>query len=510
MRSEHIIERDMNKSEEVAMAGENSGARPAPGSRELDRSLVHGMAWTGIMKWSGQVLTWVSTVLVARMLTPEDYGIVAMAMAFIGIVGMVSEFGVGSAVLNFRDLNRDKVSQINGISLALGVGGFVLSCIAAAPLSWFFKTPELVLVTIVLGSGFILLGLKAVPYGLLQKDMRFKFLALVEGFQMLIQAIGVVGFALLGLSYWTLVVGNLLGTLVGTIFLVVVRPCRFSIPRFSQLREVLAYSSDVVGTRVLWYAYSTSDTFIVGRLLGQAALGAYSFGLALANMAVEKVSGMSYQVTGSLFAAVQHDHAALRRYVLILTEGFAVISFPITIGLGLVAEELVLVVFGEKWLPMVPPLEILAFSASYRSISTIASQVLFATKDSRPSLKNAILCAAIFPPAFLVASYWGTVGIAMVWVLIHPPLNYRMSAYVFRAIGLSHGEYWRSMMPAIVASAVMTGAVLAAKFGMPSNWSLPVRLAAEICVGGVAYVAVAQFFYRGHLEKFIELVRGQR
>ena len=369
---------------------------------------------------------------------------------------------------------------------------------------------ELTLVVIVLGSGFILLGLKAVPYGMLQKEMRFKFLALVEGIQMLIQAISVVGFALLGFSYWTLVLGNILGTLIGTVCLVGARPQGFSIPRLNQLREVLAYSWDVVGSRVLWYAYSVSDTFIVGRLLGQAALGAYSFGLALANMAVEKVSGMSYQVTGSLFAAVQHDHAALRRYLLILTEGFAVVSFPITIGLALVAEELVSVVFGEKWLPMVAPLEILALSAAYRSIASIPSQVLFAIKDSRPSLWNGVLSAVVLPPAFLVGSQWGTVGIAMVWALVHPPLNYRLSAYVFRAIGLSHGDYWRAMIPAMVASLAMTVAVMSAKYSMASDWSLPGRLGTEVCLGGVAYIAIAQLFYRAHLQKFIALVRGQR
>ena len=112
----------MKKPDEIVVPGQESGATSASTSRELDRSLVHGMAWTGMMKWSGQILTWVSTVLVARMLTPADYGIMAMATAFIGIVGMISEFGVGSAVLNFRDLSRDKVSQINGISLALGLG----------------------------------------------------------------------------------------------------------------------------------------------------------------------------------------------------------------------------------------------------------------------------------------------------------------------------------------------------------------------------------------------------
>lgn len=500
----------MSKSDENVSPGQRPGMTSENSSRELDRSLVHGIAWTGIMKWSGQALTWGLTILVARILSPEDYGIMAMATAFIGIVGMISEFGVGSVVLNFRDLSADKITQLNGISLALGLGGFILSCIAAAPLSWFFKTDELTLVIIVLGSGFILLGLKAVPYGILQKEMRFKLLALVEGLQMLIQALSMVGFALLGFAYWTLVLGNFVGTVIATVCLVGIRPHGFSIPRLNQLRDVLTYSWDVVGSRMLWYLYTVSDTFVVGRLLGQAALGAYSFGLALANMAVEKVSGMSYQVTTSLFGAVQHDHAALRRYLLILTEGFAVVSFPLTIGLALIAEQLVWVVFGEKWLPMVPPLQILALSASYRSIASIPTQVLFATKDSRPSLWNNVLCVVIFPPAFLVGSQWGTAGIAMVWALVHPPLNYRLSAYVFRSIGLSHGEYWRSFIPASVASLGMTIAVVSMKYSMPADWSLPVRLGAEVCLGGIIYIMIAQLFYRDHLQKFITLVRSRR
>ena len=327
---------------------------------------------------------------------------------------------------------------------------------------------------------------------------------------MLIQAVSVVGFALLGFSYWTLVLGNLVGIVISTVCLVGARPHGFAIPRLNQLRDVLAYSWDVVGSRMLWYLYTVSDAFIVGRLLGQAALGFYSFGLALANMAVEKVSGMSSQVTSSLFAAVQHDHAALRRYVLILTEGFAVVSFPLTIGLALVAEELVWVVFGEKWLPMVAPLQILALSASYRSVSSIPCQVLFATKDSRPGLWNNALCVAILPPAFLVGSQWGTVGIAMVWALVHPPLSYRLSSYVFRSIGLSHGDYWRSFIPASLASLAMTIAVVGVKYSMPSDWSLPVRLGAEVCLGGVVYILIAQLFYQAHLQKFITLVRGQR
>jgi hypothetical protein len=98
----------------------------------------------------------------------------------------------------------------------------------------------------------------------------------------------------------------------------------------------------------------------------------------------------------------------------------------------------------------------------------------------------------------------------MVWALVHPPLNYRLSAYVFRSIGLSHGEYWRSLIPATVASLTMILVVVGVKYSIPSDWSLPVRLGTEVCLGGGTYILIAQLFYQAHLQKFITLVRGQR
>ena len=144
-----------------------------------------------------------------------------------------------------------------------------------------------------------------------------------------------------------------------------------------------------------------------------------------------------------------------------------------------------------------------------RSVASIPTQVLFATKDSRPSLWNGALCVAILPAAFLVGSHWGVVGIAAVWALVHPPLSYRLSAYVFRSIGLLHSEYWRSFIPAGVASLGMILVVVGVKYWMPSDRSQAVQLGTEICLGGSVYVAIAQFFYRAHLQKFIALMRGQ-
>src|SRR5271166_2395619 len=101
---------------------------------ELDRHLVRGLAWTGGVKWGSQVVTWASTLIVARLLRPEDYGIVGMAAVYLGLITLISEFGVGTAVVTLRELTADQTAQLNSLSLMLGLGGFLVSCAVAFPL----------------------------------------------------------------------------------------------------------------------------------------------------------------------------------------------------------------------------------------------------------------------------------------------------------------------------------------------------------------------------------------
>ena len=130
------------------MVGPTSGPSlpdaPARASTDsLDRSLLHGLAWTSAAKWGSQVLAWASTLIVARMLTPEDYGLVGMASIYLGLVTMLSEFGLGATVMALRDLTEEQTAQLHGFAILFGLGGFALSCLMAWPLGAFFHSTEL-------------------------------------------------------------------------------------------------------------------------------------------------------------------------------------------------------------------------------------------------------------------------------------------------------------------------------------------------------------------------------
>ena len=148
----------------------NEGDREAPeiGDRgELDRSLVHGIAWTGTFKWAGQLLAWASTIFIARLLVPEDYGLVGMATIYLGFVTVLNSAGFGSAVVMIRSLTPRQVAQLNSIAITLGVASFLLSFVAADLLARFFNTPELVPVVIAMSAGVIFGAFRTIPQALL-------------------------------------------------------------------------------------------------------------------------------------------------------------------------------------------------------------------------------------------------------------------------------------------------------------------------------------------------------
>lgn len=473
----------------------------------LDRSLVRGMFWTGLVKWASQVVSWSTTILVARMLRPEDYGIVGMAATFVGVVSLLNEFGVGITIVSLRSLTHQAVAQLNGLSVILGIAGFFLCAALAVPLANFYSTPEVAPVVIVMAIGFVFSGFRSVPSALLQKELRFRALALIDGVQVFVQAAFMVAVAFLGFGYWTLVVGGVVGTLVATLATLWVKTHPIARPSMAPLREAITFSWHIVLSRLSWYVQSSADSIVAGKVLGQAALGVYGMALSLAMVPVEKIAAVVSQVTTSLFAAVQKDPLALRRYFLSLSEGFSLVIFPATMGIALVAEEFVPLVLGDKWMDVIPPLQVLAFYAAFRAIQTLPPQVLFVTGGSRLGMWNALGVAVVLPVTFYLCSRWGTQGIAMSWLIVHPIAAIQTNWFVFRQIRLTVLDYLGALRPALVGCVFMIVVVMAAKHMMSPDWPLPVRFAGEVLSGAATYALTTLSLHGERVRSFIRLIR---
>lgn len=475
--------------------------------RELDRSLVRGIAWTGSAKWGSQLVTWASTILVARLLLPEYYGLVGMATIYLGLVTLLNEFGFGMAIVALRDLTDSQIAQLNTVAILFGFVSFGLSLLAAPLLADFFDAPDLRLVVIAMSFAFIVGSFRTVPQSILQRDLRFPRLAVIEGIQAVLRALLMIAFAAAGFGYWTLVLGNVIGALIWTLLILHSQRHSFAIPRWREIKPALNFSWHILGGRVGWYVYSHADFAVAGRLLGQAALGAYSFAWTLAGLPVEKVTAMVGRVTPAVFAAVQDENRALRRYLVNLTEGLALVTFPAAVGLALVADTLVPLVLGDQWLGAIVPLQLLAVYATFRSVVTLLPQILNVTGHSRFGMWNAYLSAVVLPVGFFFGARWGTTGIAAVWILLHPLVTLPVYWRVFTRISMPVGAYLRSLWPATSGVLLMAAAVLALKRVEPGAWTPAVRLSAEAACGAAVYVGVVGLFHRRRLDAFREMLR---
>jgi PST family polysaccharide transporter len=483
---------------------------PAVDMDHIDRSLVGGIAWTGMAKWSIQLLSWATTLILARLLTPDDFGLVALAQVYIGLVALINEMGLGSAVVTFRDLSREHLAQINTVALLLGLCGFAVSCVMAVPLGIFFASPHLVPVLLAMSTSFVISSFKTVPMGLLQREFDFKTLALVEAGQAGILALSQATLAFMGLGYWSLVLGELLALALATAYVASRRFPGFARPRIAEMSRITTFTFHLLVTRVAWYMYSDADFIIVGKVLGQAALGVYKVAWILSTSPVQKVSELVTRVTPSVFSAVQKDMSALRRYVLRITEALSLAVFPLASGLCLVADDFVKVALGDQWLGAITPLRILGFYVSFRTINTILPQVLTVIGETKFGMRNGIFAVIVMPTAFLIGSHWGMAGVACGWLVAYPLVAIPMYIVLFRRIELRGREYLDAIRPALGAALVMSVAVIAVRWGLSPAWSTVARLLLQAGIGAAVYVGFIMLFHRERVTSLLSAVRKAR
>jgi teichuronic acid exporter len=481
---------------------------PGPASRKMDSSLAKSLMWRAAADWTSQILSWVSLLVVVRLLTPADFGIAAMAVVFFPYLRYLGEFGVPQIIITLRDLTESQIAQLNTVAVFLGIVFFGFAVCLARPIAWFFRIPKLAPVVIVTCIALIPLGARAVPEGLLRKEMKFKLLSFFDALRDIVAAMGTLVLAWLGFGYWALVWGNLMGTTVRALLIVATRPHAFAWPHLRSIRHSLSFGWHVLVSVLAWSAYERLDNLTAGRMLGQVALGFYGMAWTLANVPIEKLTSLVTNVLPSYLAAAQKDPPALRRYVRTLTETLALATFPATIGLGLVARELVPVALGHKWDGVILPLEILSTYAAFRSIVALLPKVLTAVGNARFVMWNDLAALIILPVAFYIGSHWGTAGIAWGWVAAYPLVAVPLYWKMFKTIQLKPGDYFHSLRPALESTLAMAIAVGVLKWQLAERAPVLLQLIFEISAGAMVYVSSAWLLHRKRMLVILDMAKA--
>ena len=481
-----------------------------PSGDSLDRSMARALAWNAVAKVFSQAFSWVSTIVVARLLTPYDYGLVGMAGVYLALASVVSQTGIGSTVLYLRNLTRRQIAELNTLSIIVGLFLTGLTAALAVPLARFFSAPPLRALIIVASIAYLLDAFQVVPKALLQKELRFKLLSSIETTRFFCQALCCMALAWLHFRYWSLVLSHIMGSFISLILTSYWMRHEFAMPHFSELRQELRYARHVLFSGIAGYVYANADFGVAGRMLGEVPLGNYSVAWNVASVPVDKISSLLTGVTPAFFSAIQHDKSEIRRYLLRLTEMLSFATIPASIGLALAADSLVLVLLGPKWKDAIEPLRLLSGFIAFRSLATLLPNLLTFIGDARFVMWFATGSAVFMPVAFFVGSHWGINGIAAAWLIAYPMILIPLYLRTFQRIEMRPIEYLSALSPAASASAIMTICVLVSRF-MFTNALRPLpSLLLTVMVGVAAYLGALFLFHRDRVARLVRTLKSVR
>jgi O-antigen/teichoic acid export membrane protein len=481
-----------------------------PSGDALDKSIGRAVAWNAAAKWSSQILSWASTIVVARLLTPYDYGVLGMAGLYLLLAALIAQTGIADAIVALRDLTSRQISELNTTALIIGVALTCLSCALAFPLAWFFSAPPLRAVIIVASVGYLINAFQVVPRALLQRELRFKLLAFIDLMRVICQASATLLFALLHFRYWSLVLGTPISAAIGMALTLSSRRCRFAVPRFAGLRRELTFGRHTLTGMLAWYVYDNADFAVAGRVLGGVPLGNYTVAWQIASAPVAQIASLVTGVMPAFFSAVQTNKAELRRYLLGLTEVLSFLTVPASIGIALIADYLVPVVLGPKWQGAIGPLRLLGIFIAVRCLAEIPPKLLNATGDTRFTMWAAIGSAIVMPIAFLIGSRWGASGIAAAWVVAYPPMMAPIYYKAFRKTETRVKEYFSAVTPALSASVIMAAIILLTRMVAPVGSHSIMTLSLLVIAGILSYAGALFIFFRRRVARVVRAVRNIR
>ena len=481
---------------------------------ELREKVLSALRWSAAARFLGQAFSWAITILVIRMLTPGDYGLMAMATVLVSFLFLLNTLGLDAILIQQKDLQEHTRRQIFGVVILANCACFGLLFMGAPLAAAFFDEPSLSAVVRVLSVQFLLLIFETLPQAQLEREIDFARRSVVDFVTLVLGSLVTLVLALLGYGVWALVWGMLATTASRVIGLnMIARSLVWPSFSFGNMSAHFSFGAFVSTDRGLWYLFSESDKFIGGKLLGQHALGFYAVAAQLASLPIQKLAGLLNAVALPAFSRVhsREDAAAVRPYLLTATRLLSIAAVPVFFGLSCAADPIVAVLLGEKWMPVAPLLQLLGLVMPFKLLSNVFPPLLWGIGQPRVSAINYAIAAIIMPLAFAAGALWaGALGMAYAWLAAYP-LVFLITAWrSCNAAGISVVEYLGELRKPVIAGVLMYVVVLYLGDYVHDAFSAGLRLLILAGTGAAVYLALMFFIDRSSLLQTWALLKPQR
>jgi lipopolysaccharide exporter len=441
---------------------------------------------------TANILGALSTIILARLLTPADYGIFAIGATVIAILSSVTDWSIGQALIQRNEVDDDHVNTawtLNFLRVVpIGIGLMLLSPLIAAS----FDDPRLTDVLIALAAGWMLMGFVSPKIALFQRQLQFGQQVLINVSQKLVSVVVTIVIAILYKSYWALVIGTLSASVVTMAISYVIAPF---IPRFTLKhgREIFSFSAwaslgEIVNT-LNWRI----DALLIGKFLNVHDIGYYTVGSNLALLPTREAITPLTKTLFPGFSSIRNDPDRLRSAYSRAQNFVTAVSLPVGVGVALLGDPIVRVLLGERWLPAIFIVQTLSLIFSIQTLGTQVGPLAMAMGETRMLFRRSIELLFIRLPIVVaglyIAGIKGMVVARLIAGIIAIGINLRM---VKRLLGLSIWSQLRANERAIASTAIMAGCVLAAQTITPhsmATFALILQILQLSALGAVVYCA---------------------
>ncbi|MGH7540899.1 MAG: lipopolysaccharide biosynthesis protein, partial [Gemmatimonadota bacterium] len=469
-----------------------------PRTEELDTRIMRSSAWAFVGYGGANALALVTTLVLARLLVPEDFGIVALSLSLLAVAQIVQDSGLAASLIVHRGDMRRAAATVLVFSPLVATGLYAVFFAAAPLAAAFFDEPRLTDVLRVMALVLVLRGLTVMPVALLERQMRFGPITAIELGSGIAQASTAIALAFAGAGLWSLVGGQLaLGVarvLLSWCF-APLRPSPFEASR-ETLRELVRFGRHVGAANLINYGNANSQGIVIGRVLGTTALGYYTIASRLALMPVSVIGNVLGRGVFAALSRVADDPVRFRGIWLDNIKRVALLAAPAAIGLALVAEPLVLTLLGDDWERAIVPLQILALNSAVSAFSGTSGEVFQAL--GRPKLRvagEAVYLTLIVPALVIGANRHGIVGAAAAVILVNTAVGIGLLTFIVRLLRVRPAELAHAVLRPALGWGLMAASMLALRPVVDDKDSA-IALVGLVVLGAGVYALIVTLFAR--------------
>lgn len=430
----------------------------------LKEKAVKSVFWLGGAKLLGQALTWILTIFLVRILTPEDFGLVGLEAVYQAVIIIIYDLNLGTALVQKSDLRDDDPSTCFWFIICFSFSLYVFTWFASPRLSVFFDNPSLTQVLRIYSIATLIDSLHIVPFWLLSRNFDFNKRAKAEFISNIFHSVIQLSLAFAGYGVWSLVFGYIVKY---TVLCIMVFWYSQWVPKFTfhfdRLKELLRFSLPLTGAKLLKLISLRLDTVIIGRVFNITSLGYYNVAMDLSKIPQNKIMTIINQVAYPVFSRQNDNLPELRHYFLRLNFLLVLFLLPIYTGGMLLAEDLINILLSPKWSLIKLPFQTFCLLGILQCLNQYFFMILNARGKSSLNLKYNSIAVVVLPIGFLIGSNYGIEGVCLSWLITFPLLFCFILYITLHEIQLELHKYLKSMLHPFLGTIIMGAMVVTVK-----------------------------------------------